>query len=123
MHLKQFAKLGYQSKIVPIMMKADDITSTFRNMVRQFQMSNAGGESEQGTGRTSGLERKETMLEGKEKFADKASDATNLNYMNYDTFKKALVRISIIGCEYLGGQSEEAARKLAEMNDKRNQDA
>jgi len=121
--LKQFAKLGYQSKIVPIMMKADDITSTFRHMVRQFQMSNAGGESEQGTGRTSGLERKETMLEGKEKFADQASDATNLNYMNYDTFKKALVRISIIGCEYLGGQSEEAARKLAEMNDKRNQDA
>ena len=53
----------------------------------------------------------------------KATDATNLNYMNYDTFKKALVRISIIGCEYLGGQSEEAARKLAEMNDKRNQDA
>ena len=109
------------------MMKADDITSTFRNMVRQFQMSNAGGESEQGTGRTSGLERKETVVEGKEKvkevFTDKASDATTLNYMNYDTFKKALVRISIIGCEYLGGQSEEAARKLAEMNDKRNQDA
>ena len=56
-------------------------------------MSNAGGESEQGTGRTSGLERQE----------DKASDATNLNYMNYDTFKKALVRICIVGCEYLGG--------------------
>lgn len=81
-------------------------------MVRQFQMNAAGGDSEsvQATGRTSNLERKE------------ASDASNLNYMNYDTFKKALVRISIIGCEYLGGQSEEAARKLADMNEKRNQD-
>ena len=52
----------------------------------------------------------------------RATDATNFNYMNYETFKKALVRMAIIGCEYLGGQSEEAAKKLAVMNEKRNQD-
>ena len=36
LHFKEFSKFSYQSKIVPIIMTADDISSTFRNMVRQF---------------------------------------------------------------------------------------
>ena len=34
LHFKEFSKLGYQSKIVPIILTAEDISSTFRNMVR-----------------------------------------------------------------------------------------
>ena len=49
-------------------------------------------ESVKGTGRSSILEE-----------SKKPTDSTNLNYMNYETFKKAIVRLSIIGCEYLGG--------------------
>ena len=35
--------------------------------------------------------------------SEDGKDAINSNYMNYETFKKTLVRLSIIGCEYLGG--------------------
>ena len=65
-------------------------------------------DSVQATGRNSSLD------DGR-----KATDATNLNYMNYETFKKALVRICIIGAEQLGGQDEEARQKLDKMNEKR----
>lgn len=41
LHYKEFSKLSYQSKIVPIILTSDDISSTFRNMVRQFQMNAA----------------------------------------------------------------------------------
>ena len=54
--------------------------------------------SVKGTGRSSAIEE-----------SKRPTDATNLNYMNFETFKKALVRLSIIGAEYLGGQNEEAA--------------
>ena len=59
-------------------------------MVRQCQMIDAGKEE---TGRKSNLEED----------ARKATDTSNLNYMNYETFKKALVRIAVIAAEHLGG--------------------
>ena len=51
--------------------------------------------------------------------SEDGKDAINSNYMNYETFKKTLVRLSIIGCEYLGGQDAEGVRKLEELNRKR----
>ena len=63
-------------------------------MVRQFQMNKLeASASIAGTARTI--------------TSEDAKDAINSNYMNYETFKKALVRLSIIGCEYLGGQDAE----------------
>ena len=106
LHFKEFSKLSYQSKIVPIIMTVEDIQSTFKNMIRQFQMNKLEAtESVKGTSRTL------TSEDGK--------DAINSNYMNYETFKKTLVRLSIIGCEYLGGQDAEGVRKLEELNRKR----
>ena len=54
--------------------------------------------------------------------SEDAKDAVNSNYMNYETFKRALIRLSIIGCEYLGGQDAEGIRKLEDLNRKREQD-
>ena len=51
--------------------------------------------------------------------SEDAKDAINSNYMNYETFKKSLIRLSIIGCEHLGGQDAEGIRKLEELNRKR----
>ena len=91
-----FNKLAIQSKIVPVLISSEQLKSTFRNTVKQSSLSNAdlsgvanvGGQdaasqpaaSNQGTGRASTLD-----------------GGPAPQQIDYESFKRALVRIAIQG--------------------------
>lgn len=61
------------------------------------------------------------MREQKDQFPD--SDECRHNVMNFDFFKRALIRISALGQANLGGQKGAVLeKKMEEENEKREQD-
>jgi hypothetical protein len=84
MYYKEFTKFAYQTKIIPIYATADDVTSTFRNIVRYFKEKKA---SEQ--------EIKLGIDAGK-----------SSQFIDFNLFKRALVRLALIGKQQDGPQDQ-----------------
>jgi len=102
LHFKEFVKFGYQSKITPVVASSEEVVSTFRFIARNQE-----------------AERLEK--EGDEKGeATRANDKLNSQqYISYESFKKALVRIAIVGQESLGGQTEEQKKRNEDLEKQR----
>ena len=74
MHCKDFTKFAYQTKIIPTFASTDDVTSTFRNIVRYFK------------------EHKDSEKESKLGIdAGKSSQ-----FIDFNLFKRTLVRLAMI---------------------------
>lgn len=77
MNFNEFIKFGYQTYITPTIVPNDDMVMIFRAMIR---------------------ERREALTQ---KEIDEIG--TGVNSLGYEDFKKALIRIAIIGQDLLSG--------------------
>ena len=71
MHSKTFTKLCYHSKIITGLVTADDVSATFRNIVRHYKTGQIG------------------VKEGS-KYAQ---------FIDYNLFKRALIRLGLVAQE------------------------
>ena len=70
MHFKQFVRLCMQTKIIPTLCTIDDVNNNFKNIVIYY--------------RTPGFQ----------------TDGTFSPFIDYDTFKRALVRLGLLGKDH-----------------------
>ena len=77
MHYKEFTKFGHQTKIVPTFCSAEDLASTFRNIVKYFK--------------------EKTSKDSELKAGIDASKSAH--YIDFALFKRALVRFALIACQ------------------------
>ena len=103
-----FNKMGLQSKIVPVLISSEQLKTTFRNSIKQFQ--NAASAEQEGPSAIS-----------QRSPSDLGNASATSQYIDFENFKKALVRIAIQGQELLGGQSEEQKQSKAEIDEKKRQ--
>lgn len=78
-NFNEFVKFGYQTLLTPSVVSNEDMVGIFRALVRE---------------RREGLTQKEIDESG-----------LGVNSLRYEDFKKALIRVAIIGQEALNGQS------------------
>ena len=74
LHFKQYNLFGYQTKIIPTFISAEDMASTFRNIVKYFKER-----------KTQDSELRAGVDAGKSAF-----------YIDFNLFKRALVRIALM---------------------------
>lgn len=77
MHYKEFTKFGRQTKIVPTICSAEDLASTFRNIVKHFKDKTA---------------KDNELKAGIDVFK-------SAHYIDFALFKRALVRFALIACQ------------------------
>jgi hypothetical protein len=95
--LREFLKFGYQQKLTPKLLTPDELVQVFKYVLSDSQ--DKANESN-----------------------DKKSIANRSSAMvDYDYFKKAIVRISIIAQEKLGGNNEDLLKSKLEAENKQNQ--
>ena len=105
MNFKEFIQFGYQSKYVPVLGSGDDVIATFRFVARQAQIH-----AEEDRKVTKVAEKNSKSLgtgftTQKEVVAKSALAKENLanNYFDFEGFKAALVRLTILSVDILGG--------------------
>jgi hypothetical protein len=104
MNYKEFVKFGYQSKIVPVLAASEDVVQTFRHIARQQQTAPHPYDSPNPLpnlylkGSKMSTEDVSLLATQKEKMA--------AQYFDYEGFKAALVRLTIVAGDVLGGQDE-----------------
>lgn len=86
MNMREFVRFGYQHDIIPVLLQPEDLVLIFRQVVREKQ---AEYEKKRNADSTY--------------FGDQDWSQT----LDFDMFKKALVRISIMAQDKLGGQYED----------------
>ena len=98
MHFREFVKFGYQTKIVPVLVTSDDIVQSFRHVTRQSV-------NEEQNVNMSQVQSQFTLMSSKADATGSAAMKEKLatNYFDYEGFKAALVRLTIIAGEVLGG--------------------
>lgn len=93
MNYKEFVRFSYQTGIVPTLIPVEDVVHTFHRLMRECL----------------------------NEFPD--SDEARLQVLNFDFFKRALVRIAALGQANLGGQKNAVLeKKMEEENEKREKD-
>ena len=98
MNLREFIRFGYQQNIVPALLQPEDMVQIYRQLIRERIEELASLNAKEGGSGVGYL-----------------SDNKFSQVLNYEYFKKGLVRIGIMAQDLLGGQREDLLlEKLAE---------
>lgn len=103
MCFKEFSKFGAQSKAVPQLVRAEELSSIFSIVAKQKQVDPLRANDDE---ENQGLDSQKNTLPRQQ-------------YLTLYGFKQALVRMAVYGHETLGGQNEEQLIYISNLEDQR----
>ena len=95
LNLKEFIKFGHQSKVVPVLVPSEDLVQIFRTVARHQQDSQSSAIVNAGSS---------------------VADKNVIQFISFDSFKQALVRICVYGHDVLGGLSKQQVEYKNEVD-------